>query len=52
MGPSIEYLELFYCDEKTESKFLQELGIEHTLATLRSACQYLHMEDDMVDSCH
>lgn len=48
VGESIEYLELFYGDDKTEAKFLQEAGIEHTMASIRSAAQYLHMEDDML----
>jgi hypothetical protein len=50
VGESVEYLELFYGDDKTEAQFLQDAGILHTMASIRSAAQYLHAEDEMMET--
>lgn len=45
IGECMQYLELFYADEDSEAKYLRDKEILHSMASLRSAAEYLRKED-------
>lgn len=49
IGEALEYLELFYGDDDNEAKYLRDLEILHSMASLRTAAQYLRKEDEALE---